>query len=1398
MVEALKYETGMDIICSVCLEYKSLASSSRLDFVPREIFHKFAVEEDFSKNIDGFFYICSLCKSSIKKGQEPIRAQRELFGLLDFPNKFKEKLFDTCQPVKHKENFIELNKVEDFLLKLVIPFIRIGHLPRGPYFKVRGNLIMISSDIVQSLNSILPISQELIPVSFKRRIEYSGHFAEEYIDKQKVLLYFDFFKKYNHLYKNFTLEEDVLEQFESDNIKIANADFDVNSSDSDDDDDPPGASISATIITDKYGEDSKAPTVANKLADMIVQFEKDLDTVDSPEVLVFEPGDEIYFEDEQMDEEHNEIQEDDEEIGDIQINLLSDDDFEKLNHFEEMKNDFKKFSNINLEELCKCSLSKIGGMIFELSDHLQKLVVDNEDLQQKIKSYSNKVIPLVNQVRILIKEKSDCNHTFDNEISKYLKSMVFDKSKKPEEIVHFIDSQRKKIDKKLQKLSVAPGEKGKWINWGSDLYLEEKLFPALFPFGWGGYLSSNMLKNSNIGFSNYVKSRLLSVNPKFRKDPFYCFFLLLVKEMVDIQRSEATVFRKATKVPNLNRDLLKETSLDFLMRNNNAFTTFKTIRGYAPYYQDIKKKLMAFIRQNGAPTLFCTFSSAEFDWCELAKTIYETNTKQKVTMEFIKSQSTAWRTKLISDNVAQSTIHFSKRTDKLMSILKKPNIFKHDGVTYTVSSYFYRVEFQARGAPHLHCMFWLKDEHGESPPVISADDVNSENWQKLASFSSSLICSSSTDVNCHDHSVYTENCENCFQFKEEVERYQTHSHKHSCLKKNKIIRIKENEGHGKYDGKKEDDELMVKVCRYNFPKNPIDKTEYVMGFSKDHDVKEVKKAKEDYARIRKYLLRLTHEENFRNGDSWDNFCSLTFYEYLYAVGMYEDGVNLEDEKAKANARKRYLNALRCEVKSSGFLLLKRETKDVFTNNFNKNIFNIHVANQDIQIITDEYAVAQYITDYCTKLESGQSAMLKNINEEAVSTGESFKETIKKLKKELDKGREVSIQEAIYRIAGLPMTKFSEIVKFINSNHPQHREGLLKSNIDELEEGESIFHNSVHDYYQSRPRNSLNDSVDWEAMTLAEFVANYTIYASKPASKYSIKLLNKKGYIIKRQKECIIRYFIKYEDQIETYRALCILFLPFRNEMIDIHSKDIELLYKENENIIDQTRNHFEKHRALSDLIREVEENKELNDEDNDDECNSDDDDPNNFEETTTEEEMNDYLKYVQTQSKRQIRKYNEGKEIMPDDQFLDLVRSLNSKQRAVFDDFVERMKDHEDDDNFFLYIGGEAGTGKSFLLRLMIEAVRRLPKYSGQTLGKPFSITIAPTGIAACNVGGSTIESALSIQPQKRKTYEVNSASRNSNLRFLYEDLKVVIIDEISMVGSDKLAKISYRLQVNY
>ena len=99
------------------------------------------------------------------------------------------------------------------------------------------------------------------------------------------------------------------------------------------------------------------------------------------------------------------------------------------------------------------------------------------------------------------------------------------------------------------------------------------------------------------------------------------------------------------------------------------------------YYQDIKKKLMATLRQRGAPTLFTTFSCAEYEWNSLAKSIYETVNKTEVSMDFIKGQTPAWKNKLVSENVTQSTIHFSKRTDKLMSFLGTDGIFHEQPAT---------------------------------------------------------------------------------------------------------------------------------------------------------------------------------------------------------------------------------------------------------------------------------------------------------------------------------------------------------------------------------------------------------------------------------------------------------------------------------------------------------------------------------------------------------------------------------------------------------------------------------------------------------------------------------------------------------------------------------------------
>ena len=73
-------------------------------------------------------------------------------------------------------------------------------------------------------------------------------------------------------------------------------------------------------------------------------------------------------------------------------------------------------------------------------------------------------------------------------------------------------------------------------------------------------------------------------------------------------------------------------------------------------------------------------------------------------------------------------------------------------------------------------------------------------------------------------------------------------------------------------------------------------------------------------------------------------------------------------------------------------------------------------------------------------------------------------------------------------------------------------------------------------------------------------------------------------------------------------------------------------------------------------------------------------------------------------------------------------------------------------------------------------------------------MAIAPTANAAFIIGGRTIDSALALDGSNY-FYKKLAAERESDLKYFYEDVSALFIDEISMVGSGKLAKIHFRLQ---
>ena len=107
-----------------------------------------------------------------------------------------------------------------------------------------------------------------------------------------------------------------------------------------------------------------------------------------------------------------------------------------------------------------------------------------------------------------------------------------------------------------------------------------------------------------------------------------------------------------------------------------------------------------------------------------------------------------------------------------------------------------------------------------------------------------------------------------------------------------------------------------------------------------------------------YLLRLTEGEDFKETDEWKKFISLSFKEFLYELGFLKEKDDLNNLDEFNKARNRYLTALCCDVKSTGMIVLKRKTSDIFTNNYNKYLLRLFKSNMDIQFICDEYAVCE--------------------------------------------------------------------------------------------------------------------------------------------------------------------------------------------------------------------------------------------------------------------------------------------------------------------------------------------------------------------------------------------------------------------------------------------------------
>ena len=103
-----------------------------------------------------------------------------------------------------------------------------------------------------------------------------------------------------------------------------------------------------------------------------------------------------------------------------------------------------------------------------------------------------------------------------------------------------------------------------------------------------------------------------------------------------------------------------------------------------------------------------------------------------------------------------------------------------------------------------------------------------------------------------------------------------------------------------------------------------------------------------------------------------------------------------------------------------------------------------------------------------------------------------------------------------------------------------------------------------------------------------------------------------------------------------------------------------------------------------------------------------------------------------------------------------------------------------------LFFTGSAGTGKSFVLRVMVEELQLKHGYSTV-------FVTASTGLAGCNIQGVTLHAFAGIGLAKESKEElVKMAKKKDHVVQRWNRANVLIIDEVSMVSASFFEKIEY------
>ncbi|XP_037820089.1 uncharacterized protein LOC119609402 [Lucilia sericata] len=886
----------------------------------------------------------------------------------------------------------------------------------------------------------------------------------------------------------------------------------------------------------------------------------------------------------------------------------------------------------------------------------------------------------------------------------------------------------------LQRLVMAPGEGQRPLDMVIDEDSEELSFVTIY----GG-----RKRTCSESYSKIVRSELRRYDRRAcRIDKLLYSYKKL--ELLSIKSAMSIALRKHVRSNNVTAgNALNETFMNSLIQHDDGYRILKGVRSSPAHWEAEKKKAVAMIRQFGLPTFFITLSAAETKWTELLVILSKTVDNIDITEDEAVNLSFTEKARLIRTDSITCARYFDFRFRQLFGLFKMKNgIFDN----HYVQQYYWRVEFQHRGSPHIHGMYWLKDS-----PKIDLNDHSS--FPAVIQFIDKYISTNGSDP-CVAQYI----------------DYQKHNHNRSCTREYRSERI----------------------CRYGIPYPPMPQTEILTPLPDNFENASL--YKEGYIKIQNFLNQNLSVEEVSNLNDFECF-------------LRNEHINMSYEAYKLS--------LRSSLKKPK-IFLRRKFEDKMLNAYNPTILQLHRANMDIQFILDAYACCSYIVNYINKSNRGVSRILREAIDEIRGGNFTIKQKLQHIGHKFISGTEISAQEATYCCLGMRLSESSNADIYINTVRPEERVLILRSR-DELQnlpsDSTDIYVTSLLDHYVQRP-----DELD--SLCLADFAAYYKFsrtarnvqneetyneHDEQDENEFSgrfLRLKDNSGFIKKKTKPNVIRYrrYNVNTHRSDYFRELVMLYHPWRNEEVDILQNDNEGFCNTNKDAIDSNRRRYDvfEERELENVL----ENLRLESE-SDNNGHGEDENPsidNEFR-VLGVPEINPDINVFNIPENEPTEESPEGcirliklPPLIPENDLLTMVRSLNNKQKIYLTHLLHNIKLGQP---FYEFVGGGAGVGKSRLISALYQSVNYRQNYiPGNDPNTIKVLLCAPTGKAAFGIGGATLHSMFSL-PINQSSADLRPLT-NDTANTLYSkflNLKLLIIDEISMVGSKMFRYLDTRLK---